>query len=84
MALKVADQLMDIPISLIINGTSTADYSIDGKNITFSNQNENEILIAIDVAGSVNTMDQSLFGEPGTQKLYQNDCVDANTPFAES
>ncbi|MDP3445140.1 MAG: hypothetical protein Q8T08_19950, partial [Ignavibacteria bacterium] len=72
-------QTMEIPVKLIINGKSTADYSIEGKNITFSNQNENDILIAIDVAGSVTTMDQSMFGEPGTQKLYEYNCINANT-----
>lgn len=78
-AMKISDQTMEIPVKLIINGKSTADYSIEGKNITFSNQNENDILIAIDVAGSVTTMDQSMFGEPGTQKLYEYNCIDANT-----
>lgn len=76
---KISDQTMEIPVTLIINGKSTADYSIEEKNITFSNQNENDMLIAIDVAGSVTTLTQSMFGEPGTQELYQYDCVDANT-----
>jgi hypothetical protein len=79
MAMKISDQTMDIPITLTINGTSTSDYSTDADKITFSNQNGGDMLITIDVAGSATTMDQSMFGEPGTQKLYQYACVDANT-----
>ncbi|MHB8136467.1 MAG: hypothetical protein ACYDH1_19830 [Anaerolineaceae bacterium] len=79
MIMSLSDQPIEIPITLIINGKSTAEYTIEGKNITFSNQNENDILIAVDVAGSMTTMTQSLFGDPGTQKLYQYDCIDSNT-----
>lgn len=79
MTMSASDSPVDIPITLIINGKSTADYIVEGDTITFTNQNENDILIAIDTMGSVTTMNESMFGEPNTVKLYQFSCVDANT-----
>lgn len=79
MTMSVADSPVEIPITLIINGKSTADYTVEGDTITFSNQNEGDMLIAVDVMGSTTTMTQSMFGEPDTVKLYQYVCVDANT-----
>ena len=79
MVMTVADAPVEIPISLSINGKSTADYAVEGDEITFSNQYENELMIAIDTMGSVTSLTESMFGEPGTQKLYQFSCLDANT-----
>lgn len=79
MTMSVADSPVEIPITLIINGKSTADYTVEGDTITFSNQNEGDLLIAVDTMGSTTTMTQSMFGEPDTVKLYQYACVDANT-----
>jgi len=79
MTMSVSDTPIEIPISLTINGTSTSDYTTEADKITFSNQNAGDMLINIDVAGTVSTMDQSLFGDPGTVQLYQYSCVDADT-----
>jgi hypothetical protein len=79
MSMKVSDTNMDIPITLTVNGNSSADYSVDGDQITFSNQNPGDMKVNINTAGTDSTMDQSMFGDPGTQKLYQYSCVDANT-----
>ncbi|MBA4383976.1 MAG: hypothetical protein C0410_04515 [Anaerolinea sp.] len=79
MTMSASDSPIEIPITLIINGVSTADYTVEGDTITFSNQNEGDMLIAVDTMGSVTTMTQSMFGEPNTVKLYQYVCVDANT-----
>jgi len=79
MTMSVSDSPVEIPINLLINGKSTADYVVEGDTITFTNQNENDMLIAIDTMGSVTTMNESMFGEPDTVKLYQYSCIDANT-----
>ena len=72
-------QALEIPIILTINGTSTTDYSIDGDKITYSNQNNGDMVISVDTMGSVSTLDQSLFGEPGSIQLYQFSCPDPDT-----
>lgn len=79
MTMSVTDSPVEIPISLLINGTSTADYAVEGDTITFTNQNGNDMSIAVDTMGSVTTLDESMFGEPDTVKLYQFSCVDATT-----
>lgn len=79
MTMKVSDTAVEIPITLNMNGNSSSDYSVDGDQITFSNQNPGDSQINIEIEGSVSAIDQSMFGEPGTQKLYQYSCVDANT-----
>ncbi|PKO01060.1 MAG: hypothetical protein CVU42_01035 [Chloroflexi bacterium HGW-Chloroflexi-4] len=79
MAMNITDQTMELPITLTINGASSADYADKADQITFSNQNCGDMLITVDIAGTASSMDESMFGEPGTQKLYQYDCVDANT-----
>lgn len=79
MTMSVSDTPVEIPINLLINGTSTAEYAVEADQITFSNQDGGNMLITIDVAGSVSTMPESIFGEPDTVKLYQYSCVDANT-----
>lgn len=70
---------MEIPLTVSINGTSTADYSIAGDEISFSNQDTGDLLITVDVFGSATTIDESLLGQPDTVRLYQFGCPDANT-----
>jgi hypothetical protein len=79
MTTTAAGNPMDIPISLKINGTSSADYSIDGDKVTFSNQKQDSLNISVDVMGTSSPVDTSLMGNPGTVQLYQFNCVDANT-----
>ena len=70
---------MDIPLSVNINGSSTANYSIAGDEITFSGQNNGDLLITVDVFGSATTIDESMLGQPETVRLYKFTCPDANT-----
>lgn len=79
MSMKVKESTVDIPMILTVNGSSSSDYSVDGDKISFSNQNPGDMKISIDTNGTVSTMDQNMFGEPGTQKLYQFSCSDTNT-----
>jgi len=79
MSMKVKDSTVDIPMILTVNGSSSSDYSVDGDKISFSNQNPGDMKITIDTNGTTSTMDQYMFGEPGTQKLYQFSCPDTNT-----
>jgi len=76
---SAAGQTIDIPITLKINGSSTADYSIEADQITFSNQKSDDMVITVDTMGSASTVDQGLLGEPGSIKLYQFACPDVNT-----
>ena len=79
MTTTVSDQKIDIPISLKINGSSTSDYSVDGDQITFSNQDQGDLTINVDVMGTSSPADSSLMGNSGTTQLYQFACPDANT-----
>lgn len=79
MSMKVSDNTIDVPMTLTVNGSSSSSYSIDGDKISFTNQDPGDMKITIDTNGTVSTMDQYMFGEPGTQKLYQYSCPDANT-----
>lgn len=69
----------DIPIILTINGTSTADYSISGDELTFSNQDAGDQVITMDMNGTTSTLDEGMMGAPDTVKLYQFACPDADS-----
>lgn len=79
MTTNVSETPVEIPLVITINGTSTSAYSTEGDTISFSDQDNGDIVIAVDVMGSSTDMDQSLFGQPDTVQLYQYACVDANT-----
>ncbi len=79
MSMTVSESTIDIPITLTVNGNSSAEYSVEGDQITFTNQNPGDMQVTIDTNGTASSMDQSLFGDPGSQKLYQYSCTDANT-----
>lgn len=79
MLMAVNGQNMDIPISMTINGASTAQYSVDGDKISFSNQDQGDLQINVDTMGITTVIDQGLMGNPGTIQLYQYACTDANT-----
>lgn len=79
MTTTAASNAMDIPVNLKINGASSADYSVDGDKVTFSNQQQGNLDISVDVMGTSSPVDTSLMGNPGTIQLYQFNCVDANT-----
>lgn len=70
---------MEIPLTVAINGTSRADYSIEGDEITFSGQDNGDLLIMVDVFGSATALDEGLLGQPETVRLYKFFCPDANT-----
>lgn len=77
--MAVNGQNMDIPISMTINGASTAQYSVDGDKISFSNQDQGDFQINVDTMGITTVIDQGLMGNPGTIQLYQYACTDVNT-----
>ena len=60
MSTTAGGQSMDIPISLKINGKSTAAYSVDGDQISFSNQEQSGLTIDADVMGASTPLDTSL------------------------
>ena len=74
----VSGQKLDIPITLNINGSSTAKYSVADNKITFSDQNQGDQKITVDTMGSASSID-GLLGKSGTMQLYQYTCTDANT-----
>lgn len=78
MSVAVGDQPMDVPITITINGTSTANYSIEGDKISFIDQQPGDMSVNVDVMGSATSMND-LLGQPGTIQLYQFNCPDANT-----
>jgi hypothetical protein len=79
MSTNVNGTSMDIPMTIKINGISTARYSTDGDKLSISDQDNGNINISIDVMGNSSGIDQGLLGEPGTIQLYQFACPDANT-----
>lgn len=76
---SVSGQNMDIPITLTVNGTSTAKYSVDGDKISFIDQQPGDTVITTEVMGNTSTIDQSLLGKPGTIQLYQYACSGADS-----
>jgi hypothetical protein len=79
MSANVNGASMDIPMTIKINGISTAKYSTDGDKLSISDQDNGSINISIDVMGNSSGIDQGLLGKPGTIQLYQFACPDANT-----
>lgn len=78
MSVTVGDQPLDVPITITINGTSTANYSLEGNKISFIDQQPGDMSVNVDVMGSATSMND-LLGQPGTVQLYQFACPDANT-----
>jgi ABC-type oligopeptide transport system substrate-binding subunit len=70
---------LDIPITLDINGHSTAKYTVDGDKVSFNGQDNSGMTITVVTMGTSNPIDQSLLGANGTIQLYQYACPDANT-----
>lgn len=79
MSISAGESTMDIPVILTQNGTSTAHFTVEGDKITLQDQDLGDYVITIDISGSPTNMDTSLFGDPGTTKLYQFSCPDTNT-----
>jgi hypothetical protein len=79
MTINAGGANMDIPITLTMNGTSTANYTIEGDQITFLDQDPGDLVIVMNMMGQDTPFDTSVLGEPGTTQLYQFSCADANT-----
>ncbi len=79
MSISAGDSTMDFPVILTQNGTSTAHFTIDGDKITLDDQDLGDYVITIDISGSTSNMDTSVFGTPGSTKLYQFSCPDTNS-----
>jgi hypothetical protein len=79
MSVNPSGTAMDIPITIQINGSSTSKYSIDADKISFSDQDSGDLVINVDIMGSVIPMDQGLLGQPGTVQLYQFACNGTDT-----
>lgn len=79
MSFLAGETTMDIPVILTQNGTSTAHFTIDGDKITLDDQDLGDYVITIDISGNTSNMDTSVFGTPGSTKLYQFSCPDANS-----
>jgi hypothetical protein len=70
---------IDIPMSVLINGTAESGYTVEGDEITFHDQTSNNSVITIDIMGNTTEVDSELLGTPGSIKLYKYQCTDANT-----
>jgi hypothetical protein len=70
---------LEIPIEIKENGTSTSDYSVNGDQISFSNQVQGDFTYDISILGRPSALDGSLFGSSGSVTVYQYQCPDANT-----
>ena len=79
MSIEAGGANMEIPITLTMNGTSTANYTIEGDQITFLDQDPGDLVIVMDMMGEQDTFSTSVMGDPGTVQLYQFSCADANT-----
>jgi hypothetical protein len=71
--------MMDIPINITENGTSTSTYSVSGDQISFSNQVQGNFTYNYSMMGSPSALNGSLFGASGSVTVYQYQCLDANT-----
>jgi len=79
MNITADDNTMNIPMSVLINGTANSGYSVEGDEITFHDQTSNDSVITIEIMGTASEIDSDLLGNPGTIKLYKYQCIDANT-----
>ncbi len=79
MVIDVGGNNMEIPITLTMNGTSTANYTIEGDQITFLDQDPGDLVIVMNMMGEDTPFTTSIMGDPGTVQLYQFSCADANT-----
>jgi hypothetical protein len=79
MSANMSGTALEIPMTISINGTSTAKYSIDGDKISYTDQDAGNLVVNVDVMGSASTLDQGMLGQPGTVQLYQFACPDPNT-----
>jgi hypothetical protein len=70
---------MEIPVTLTMNGTSTANYTVEGDQITFLDQAPGDLVIVMNMMGQDTPITTSMMGDPGTVQLYQFSCADANT-----
>lgn len=70
---------INIPMSVLINGTAESGYTVEGDEITFHDQTSNNSVITIDIMGNTTQVDSDLLGTPGSIKLYKYQCTDANT-----
>jgi hypothetical protein len=69
-----------IPVILTINGATTASYVLQGDQISLSNQDLGDVTIVANVMGTdTNLASDFLMGQPGSIKLYQFACNDANS-----
>jgi hypothetical protein len=80
MDMNIGGNVMSIPVTLKINGTSTAKYTINGDQITFTDQNAGDMVITeVSAGGDPTVLSMDMLGDPGTDKLYQFSCPDANS-----
>jgi hypothetical protein len=70
---------MEIPIEIKENGTSTSKYSVDGDQISFTDQDQGDFTYEISILGQPSPMDGSLFGSSGSVVVYQYECPNENT-----
>jgi hypothetical protein len=71
---------IEIPITLNINGTSTAQYTLEGDQINFTSQDTGDLMVTmVMMGGEPIEIGDSLMGEAGAVKLYQYSCTDANS-----
>jgi hypothetical protein len=78
-SMGVSGTAVTVPVAFNINGSSTADYIVEGDQITFTNQDTGDLTITYNMSESEMDLSSSLLGEPGTVKLYQFACADQNT-----
>lgn len=70
---------LDIPMSIVINGTARMQYTVENDEISFHDQDYGDSTIDVTIMGNTSRIENSMLGEPGTIKLYKYQCVDANT-----
>ncbi len=79
MTINVNGNVIEIPMSILINGTARSRFTIEGDEISFHDQDAGDAIIDITIMGNTTRVDNNLMGDPGTIKLYKYSCIDANT-----
>jgi hypothetical protein len=79
MTVNVNGNSIEIPMSILINGTAHSQYTVEGDEISFHDQDAGDATIDITIMGNTTRVNNALMGDPGTIKLYKYTCVDANT-----
>ena len=69
----------DISAKVELDGTASADYTVAGNSITYTNQDYSAFDLEIEIMGERISLSPNLLGEAQLDSAHQYECVDDNT-----